>query len=265
MHLNRHHPYPPDDPLRAARAQADHWTLQIDRLKSALPARVVGAAEANGDAEAAVSAESAGPAEEPVDAAPPLSPGPSTAAVAASTSPTAAVDDGEAALREAAARSERWTAEVDQYKAALTSPLAADMGTGPPAESAGPAEQAGGTAPAMPPTLVFRGTPDAIAPGTPSLRAAADDADPGIGASVDSPGLAPEPQVLVDGDESANSALRAVEPSTAGADENAANANNAGGDGQESASLLTEANQQLELIRQTLEKILAKPGSVVLD
>ena len=54
--------------------------------------------------------------------------------------------------------------------------------------------------------------------------------------------------------------------SDAGGDDSVGDrAGGSGGNSQDPAELLSQTNQQLELIRQTLEKILAKPGGVVLD
>lgn len=105
--------------------------------------------------------------------------------------------------------------------------------------------------------------PTAFAPGSPSPGVAGDDFDQRLGTS-DWPSLPTALQTLTDDGESSGANLRAVdrvpESETAGDDFTAGS-----GDAQDPATLQTDFSQQLETIRQMLEKILAKPGSVVLD
>jgi hypothetical protein len=99
--------------------------------------------------------------------------------------------------------------------------------------------------------------------------AASSDFDQRFAEAIDSPQLAPTQPAFVNASASTGDAIRAVERSLAsdigGESSGADSAGGSPGNTQEPAALLTETNQQLELIRQTLEKILAKPGSVVLD
>ncbi len=82
---------------------------------------------------------------------------------------------------------------------------------------------------------------------------------------IDGPAIAPAQPAFANDPSSAGGVLRAVERSATSQAGGSSVDESTAGASREPAELLTQTNQQLELIRQTLEKILAKPGSVVLD
>jgi hypothetical protein len=226
MHRSRHSTHRIAGPLRAASAHADHWTAQIDRLKESLRAPVLADTGAGALTETGAQPETSGFFEPAGSAEKPID------------SPSWPGPD-----------TSRF---IDSRSPDTSSVIASDL-----------RDKSSVIAPDPPDTSSFQ------ALGLQAAQAAAGVFDEPSSGAIDWPASAQAQPAFVDDQSSASNMVRAVERSTAsdatGESSGADNTGGSPGNTQEPAALLTETNQQLELIRQTLEKILAKPGSVVLD